>query len=519
MGKVVMGFEPREAKLIQAFLKVNQQFDKVKDKARQTNQQTKQSQSAFSELGSTITSQIGSMAAGFASIGQLLSEAQKAWAAWNTEIERTGNTLADFTNNLKAATTGRGDPYSVVRPELLSIAGETGLNRQEIIDLYGAVGNALPFGASTQQIMSLVRETATAKPSLGGQDLPLLGTIAGVISKTAMQPGQFSEEQIANVAFSALQNLGGRAAKATRPGFQRGLGALAAMGITGTEAVSMGVAAQFAGESGELFEKIAVMAIEKRETLSLPPAPLGEVEDPKTTARRALRDRYKNMTPADFTRNVLNDEEAMREFFPGSSFRVSQFAKAYDNLGPALAHAMDADAIDAQWKTLTDLPGNEIERAWELERIRSAMTITPLTGGIGSQMSEARNLWLTKEEARLDSLVQRGEMSPYAKDVHMRGLRVGLASGAYDAELYEILGTEAPNSRQSQIRRQQEATQAANLGMLESALASRGFDVGGAVAPDLNTESAKTADNFRRMNNEVDRAKDEAKAVDVDDRE
>jgi len=39
------------------------------------------------------------------------------------------------------------------------------------------------------------------------------------------------------------------------------------------------------------------------------------------------------------------------------------------------------------------------------------------------------------------------------------------------------------------------------------------------VAPDLQSETAKTAENFREINNQVDRSKDEAKAVDVGDRE
>jgi len=514
-GKVEMVFEPEVAKLLQGFLKINQQFTDTKNKAKGLKDETKKNKSAFDELGSSVTNQLGSMAAGFVSVGQLLAEAQKAWQAWNDQIERTGNTLSEFTNTLKAATTGRGDPYSVVRPELIDIAKSAGLNRQEIIDLYGAVGNALPFGADTQQIMAMTREAAGAKRSLGGQDLALLGTVMGTIGKTAMQDA--SPEDIANVAFSAIQNLGGRAAKATRPGFQRGLGALAQMGITGPEAVSMSVAAQFSGESGELFEKIAVMAIEKREEIGLKPAPAGMVEDPKTARRRALRDKYRTMTADEFTRNVLQDEEAMREFFPGSSFRVNQFAQAYEKLGPALQTAMETDAIDSQWRTLKDQPG--IGTAWELERTKAGISLMPIMGGKGSQLAEARNLWLTKEESRLESLVQRNEISPVTKANEMRALRAGLAMGLYDEEVIGMLGpgseigAEMAANRRTQAAQTQAAFQGVSDVFADPSMAP------GPVAPDLQSETAKTAENFREINNQVDRSKDEAKAVDVGDRE
>jgi len=512
MPKVVMGFEPQEARLIQAFLKINNQFDKTKDKAKQLNQQTKQGQSAFSEMGGSITSQLGSMAAGFLSISTVISEVTKAWQSWNDQIDKTGNALSDFTNQLKAVTTGRGDPYSVVRPELIDIAKSAGLNRQEIIDLYGAVGNALPFGASTQQILSLTREVAGAKRSIGGEDLSLLGTIAGVISKTAMQPGQFTEEAISNVAFSALQNLGERAPKATRPGFQKGLGALGQMGISGPEAVSMMVAAQFAGESGGLFERMAEMA-EKRELFDLPAAKRGEIESPQMRARRAMRAKHKTMAPEDFIRDVLGDEAAMKEYFPGRSFKIKDFAEAYDKLGPALTEAMEKDAIDAQWASLKNIP--EVKRAWELEQTRAGMSLAPLTGGPGAMIAEGRNIFLAKEEARLEYLVQQGQMQPYMKDFMMQGIRKGVAGGLYENEIYAILGLEPPvpieNPGLERVRREAEETGS------PASLVGYGYAARG--AQEVARVTNNTAENFRQMNNEFDKAKDEAKAVDVGDRE
>jgi len=471
MARLQMVFEGEEAKLVQSFIKINQQYDKMKGKARETNRETKRGTSVFQEFGSQVGSQLASMAVGMVGVQAGIQAASQMWTDWQAQIEDTGRALTDFTNELKAATTGRGDPYGQIRPEIIEIANRQGLTREEAIGLYEGVGGAFPLAKDPGVLIRTMATAAQAKQV--GMDPSLMGAAMGIIGRFAM-PGA-DPRDVANAALASFQALGAEGAGIATPRFGRGLAMLQGAGIQGPEALQMLVGAQFAGERPTFFQQIlgqAALAAEKPEQFLLPAPQMGEAEDPSRRKRRLLRQRYSQMSPDDFVRNVLADPDAQTEFIgPGNLYRFRAVSEGISKVGPAIEMAVQDDLLRRTWDDLSQ--HDEVVRAWEQQFWEARKDLAPLLGGTAAERREAQRLWLTKEDARLEGQVQRGEITRTEKGIMMKGLRVGLAGG-FAAGFDDPAETEdAVLSRQVEEENKREIMALVGMGQFAAAQALR----------------------------------------------
>lgn len=510
MPNVEMEFTPKEQKLVQAMLRLNRQFDEGRSKARGFQQSSQQSSGAFAELGGQVASQLSGMLVGFASVTTVVNELRVMWQDWQQQITDTGNQLQEFTRGFQAQAVGRGDPYGVVQPGMIDIARQAALTRQEAIQLYAGVGGAMPLEADPNRVLEIARQAAQAKRL--GLDPRQVGAVMGLMQRFALPEADV--EQLSSVAISAIQNLGQEAGRLTSKRFYKGYGMLAQAGITGPEAVQMMIGAAYAGEGPTVFEQVVNLALRDREQLLLPPGQRGAIEDQRTRKRRELRSKYAAMSPEDFVRNMMTDKEAQNEFLPGYMSRLETVREGIEAVGPRVEEAINADLMRTEWDALKQ--DEQVNRSWQLEIWRSRKDLAVLTGGEAAARRAEQNLAIEREEGRLEMLVQRGVISPWEKRAKLRAFKVGVAGGLYESEL-DYTRTQSMDEKQAEILESQRA--ASNLLAMGYVDAPVPKTARGEAVEEVNTEMRKLAESTKEMNQEVDRSKDEAKAIDVGDRE
>jgi len=511
-----MIFEGDEARLVQSFIKINQQFSNLKRESQDAQRRTQSAQSQFRAFGSDVTEQLSGMVAGFFTVQAGLNELQRGWEAWKQQIEETGTAINEFSQSLAGLTTGAGDAISQVRPELLDIARGGMLSPEQALGAYQAARDVAPM-ASTESILNIVR---TVQPMAAlGLD-PSQGA-RGLAMQQRFDPTGGGDPN-GNLMLAQMQLAGGDIDRIIGREATRAQFSLQRFGMSEEESAEFMLSAVAAGvPATELVNQMTARAVRGGPAPSALPRGRGAMVDPKVRRKNQILENFNSLDENQRFNLMMSDPETAQAVLGDEAVAaLSNIELARQTVGPNLEAALSGDLMA---RSIREIESDPIAAGAERSRrARNREALAALQGSEESNRRQQLKVYLDEERARERELIESGGASPFFSPIRQfsRWAGVGLAEattqiervpGLREASRGPFLPTFIGRRVRATIEHEQRASGVGEV------TRTRGFGGGGQSGAIAQFD--RLTANLERVNDQLERQMSDGRHVSVGVRE